>query len=162
MTTATEDLYERDYYAWTRAQAKALRQMAKEHWNGPLDLPRLAEEVQDMGHEQRYAMECQLERLLEHLLKLEWSRAEAPRRPWKLSCLGARSHLDARLTPSLRRAVLAGLPKRWANARRRAKLAMQEHGEIDMTALLPETCPYTMAQLLDPDWWPASRHGIER
>ncbi len=44
MATREEDLYAEDYYAWTRDQAAALRRLAKEHWNGPLDLAHLAEE----------------------------------------------------------------------------------------------------------------------
>ena len=161
MAISTDDLYERDFYAWTRQQATALRRLAAERRNGPLDPARLAEEVQDMGNEQRLAVESQLERLMEHLVKLEWSVAREPRRQWMLSCLDARTHITARLTPTLRRAILPHLSKRWTNARRRAKLALMEHGEADIANLFPETCPYGTDQLLDPDWWPASRQGIE-
>jgi hypothetical protein len=45
MATRQEDLYVEDFYAWTRDQAAALRRLAEERWNGPLDLTHLAEEV---------------------------------------------------------------------------------------------------------------------
>ncbi len=38
MATRQEDLYAEDFYAWTQDQAAALRRLAKERWNGPLDL----------------------------------------------------------------------------------------------------------------------------
>jgi len=44
-TTRPDHLYRSDYYAWTRDQADALRRLAAERWNGPLDLANLAEEV---------------------------------------------------------------------------------------------------------------------
>jgi DNA-binding PucR family transcriptional regulator len=64
-------LYDKDFYAWTRAQADALRRLASERWNGPLDLEHLAEEVEDLGRSELSTVRSQLERVLEHLLKLE-------------------------------------------------------------------------------------------
>jgi Domain of unknown function DUF29 len=49
MATSAERLYKEDFYAWTREQAAALRRLADERWNGPLDLLHLAEEVEDLG-----------------------------------------------------------------------------------------------------------------
>src|SRR5918996_323450 len=49
-----------------RDQAAALRRLADERWNGPLDLLHLAEEVEDLGSEQQWAVESQLERIIEH------------------------------------------------------------------------------------------------
>jgi hypothetical protein len=44
--------FKEDFYAWTRDQAEALRRLADQRWNGPLDLLHLAEEVEDLGSEQ--------------------------------------------------------------------------------------------------------------
>jgi DNA-binding PucR family transcriptional regulator len=82
MASRPEDLYREDFYAWTRDQAAALRQLAEARWNGPLDLAHLAEEVEDLGSEQKWAIESQLERIIEHTLKLEYSPAADPRRKW--------------------------------------------------------------------------------
>ena len=70
--------YEDDFYAWTRHQASALRRLADQRWTGPLDLLHLAEEVEGLGSEQQWAVESQLERIIEHLLKLEHSPSSQP------------------------------------------------------------------------------------
>ena len=54
MATRPEQLYKDDFYAWTREQAGALRHLADQRWNGPLDLLHLAEEIEDLGSEQQW------------------------------------------------------------------------------------------------------------
>lgn len=54
MGTRAQRLYKEDFYAWTRDQAAALRRLADQRWNGPLDVLHLAEEVEDLGSEQRW------------------------------------------------------------------------------------------------------------
>jgi hypothetical protein len=157
MATRPDQLYEDDFYAWTRHQARALRRLKALRLNTDLDLDHLAEEVRDLGSEQLYAIQSQGERLIEHLLKLEHSRHDQPRRPWMLSVNGARREIARRLTATLRKRLLASLPQLYANARTDAVLALEDHGEPDAVAALPPTCPYTLEQLLDPDWLPPSR-----
>lgn len=160
MTRDAAELYEQDYYAWTKAQAAALRRLAAERWNGPLDLDRLAEEVEDLGSSQRYAVESQIERIIEHLLKLEHSPSATLRRQWLVSVNNARGHVGRRLTPSMRREIEARLADCYARARRRAAMGLWDHGEIDEAELLPITCPYGFDQLIDEGWLPASQHGF--
>ena len=57
MASRPEQLYEEDFYAWTRDQAGALRRLAEQRWNGPLDLAHLAEEVEELGMQARNAVE---------------------------------------------------------------------------------------------------------
>ena len=57
-------LYEEDFYLWTRNQADALRRLAAERWNGPLDLEHLAEEVEDLGRGQLLTVLSQIERAI--------------------------------------------------------------------------------------------------
>lgn len=71
-------LYEEDFYAWTKNQAAALRRLAAQRWNGPLDLANLAEEVEDLGKTERNAVRSRLRRIIEHGLKLEHSPAPEP------------------------------------------------------------------------------------
>ncbi len=57
MTKVLErDLYEADFFAWTQHQSKELRRFARTRPNLPLDLPHLAEEIADLGKEQRNAL----------------------------------------------------------------------------------------------------------
>ena len=160
MSIATEDLYESDFYAWTRAQAGALRGLAEARWNGPLDLARLAEEVEDLGSERRDAVLSQLRRIMEHLLKLEYSAHPEPRRQWLLSVDEAREAVIDRLTPTIRLVVEERIDELYRRARRRAVLGLTDHGER-VASELPERCPYLLDQLLDETWLPANRHGLE-
>jgi hypothetical protein len=160
MAPRPEQLYKDDFYAWTREQAGALRRMADQRWNGSLDLLHLAEEVEHLGSEQRWAVESQLERVIEHLLKLEHSPSQDPRRQWMISVNTARGEIGRRLTCTLRREVEPGVPERYRQARRRANLALLDRGEKDPARALPQDCPYGLDELLADEWWPANRHGL--
>ena len=76
-------LYETDYCAWTRQQAADLRKLAKRRTNTPIDAAHLAEEVEDLGRSERDAVRSQVRRIIEHLLKLEFSPAAEPRAEWE-------------------------------------------------------------------------------
>lgn len=154
MATRPDELYEEDFYAWTRHQARELRRLRALRLNTSLDLAHLAEEIRDLGSEQLYAIQSQMTRLIEHLLKLEHSAHEQPRRQWMLSVGSARAEIEDRLTTTLRKRLHAALPKLYERARRAATLALEDHGEPEAAASLPPACPYTLDQLLDPDWLP--------
>lgn len=154
------ELYEEDFYAWTRDQAAALRRMAGDRWNGPLDLKHLAEEIEDVGSERRDAVRSQLRRIIEHLLKLEHSRARDPRAGWVDSILDARAEIPDRITPTIQREVAEELARLYVAARKRAAHGLSTHGEQEIARELPERCPYAFADLLSDDWYPSNRHGI--
>ena len=71
------DLYERDYYAWTDTQVRALRER---NLSG-LDWENLAEEVEDLGKSERHRLENHLELLQMHLLKWAY-RPQRRTRNW--------------------------------------------------------------------------------
>jgi Domain of unknown function DUF29 len=160
MATRGEQLYEEDFYAWTRDQAAALRRLADERWNGPLDLLHLAEEVEDLGSEQQWAVESQLERIIEHLLKLEHSSSAEPRRQWMISVNNARGEIGRRLTPTIRNHVEPALADLYRRSRRNAELSLLDHKQGEAARGLPAECPYAFANLLVDEWWPANRHGL--
>jgi Domain of unknown function DUF29 len=160
MATRPEQLYKDDFYAWTREQAQALRRLAEQRWNGPLDLEHLAEEVEDLGSEQQWAVESQLERVIEHLLKLEYSSTADPRRQWMISVVDGRGEIERRMTATIRNEVEPALEKRYRRARRKAELALTDQGEKDAARALPAACPYAFDDLIADEWWPANRHGL--
>jgi hypothetical protein len=160
MATRPEQLYKDDFYAWTRDQARALRRLAEERWNGPLDLEHLAEEVEDFGSEQQWAVESQLERVIEHLLKLEHSASADPRRQWMISVVDGRGEIERRMTATIRNEVEPTLGKRYRRARRKAELALAADGEKEAARALPDDCPYDFDDLIADEWWPANRHGL--
>jgi DNA-binding PucR family transcriptional regulator len=161
MATEPQDLYRQDFYVWAKAQAAALRDLAAQHWNGPLDLEHLAEEVEDLAEERQAAVLSQLERIIEHLLKLEHSPSEDPRRQWMISVIDARGEIERRLTASIRRNLEPELGRLYRRARRKTGLSMADHGEHEAAEALPEACPFALDDLLADEWWPASRHGLK-
>jgi hypothetical protein len=160
MATKQAELYDEDFFAWTRDQAAALRRLAKERWNGPLDLEHLAEEIEDVGSERRDAVRSQVRRILEHLLKLEHSRAVDPRGVWKDSIDDARAEAEDKLTATIRRDVVAELPRLYDRARYKAARGLREKGEAESAASLPDVNPYDLDLILRHDWYPTNRHGI--
>jgi len=153
-------LYERDYYAWTRAQAAILRRMRQQEAETGLDLANLAEEVEDLGRSERDAVRSQVRRIIEHLLKLEYSGAREPRDSWMDTVADARAVLDDKLSPSLRRDVKAVWPRLYAQVLSKVRRALRRFDEPDAAAALPADCPYDLDDICRPEWYPANRHGI--
>jgi hypothetical protein len=161
MATRLDRLYEEDFYAWTQDQVRALRRLAQTRPNEAIDFRHLIEEVRDLGKSERDAVRSQIARLIEHALKLEHSPAREPRDGWYDTIADARRELHFKLSPRLRRDAAARLADLYAFARRAASRALRRHGEVDAAEALPATCPYTLDQLLDEDWFPASRYGFD-
>ncbi len=152
-TAPADDLYEEDFFAWTQAQASELRRFARTRPNLPLDLDRIAEEIQDLGRERRDALRSWTLRILEHLLLLEHSPAEEPRRGWAREVTAFRNDIDTRLTTSLRRDLKRQLPRLYARARRNLVSEFERYGEAEVAKHLPERCPYTLEEVLS-EFWP--------
>ena len=76
-TLAQDKSYEEDYVAWAERQAAHLRAGRVD----ALDLPNLAEELEDMGRSERRELDSRLEILIAHLLKKEL-QPEAYTRSW--------------------------------------------------------------------------------
>jgi len=158
MTANPASKYETDYVTWTREQAEMLR---ARHWDS-LDLEHLIEEIEDLGDNKLDAFEGALTRVIEHLLKLQYSTAAEPRRGWEVSSIATHRVNAAR---RLRRASplrkLADLDSIYADGRRLAAESFKGFGDTD-PAVLPAECPYTLDQLLDPDWLPTNPNFPER
>jgi Domain of unknown function DUF29 len=164
MTEATvadvATLYDDDFYAWALGQAETLRQLAETRPNLPLDFPHLIDEVEDLARSQRRGVLRQLDRLIQHLLKLEYSVRAEPRRQWLISVNDARGELDLDLTPAIRTTLPQELPRIFERARRAAALALADHGEVEASRALATSCPYRLDELIDQNWLPSNRHGL--
>jgi hypothetical protein len=156
-----KSLYHEDYYAWTRVQAAELRRLARARVNSTLDLENLAEEVESLGRSDLKTVQSQVRRIIEHLLKLEYSPASEPRADWRHTIAQARDEVEDHLTASMRLDVENALPKLFGRARRDAAFALDKHGELDAAKALPATCPYSLDQVATHDWYPKSRHGLD-
>lgn len=156
MRNTAEQLYETDFYAWTRRQADALRRWAAMRPNHELDLAHIAEEIADLGQEQRNAVRSWTVRILEHLLLLQHSTAREPRRHWTREVINFRAEIAARLTRSLRADLARRLPALYDQARRQLVTELERFGEGGTAAQLPSACPYSLQEVIG-DWWPAER-----
>ena len=65
-----------------------------------------------------------------------------------------RGEIERRLTPTLQRDLLRRRPQLYAEARRNLARKLERYGEADVTARLPERCPWTLDQILG-DFWPS-------
>ncbi len=147
-------LYETDFVAWTKQQAAELRRLRDARVNTRLDLDQLAEEVEDLGSEQRFAVRSFVIRAIEHLLKLEFSTATEPRALWLRSLRNARKSAARRMTATLRHDLDAQLPKLFDDARDEVVFALEHYREFAALEQLPFANPYSLEQILDPDWLP--------
>jgi hypothetical protein len=154
MAASLDDLYERDFYAWTRRQARALRRLAETRPNVSLDLPHLIEEVEDLGKSERNAARSHLRTIIEHCLKLACSPASEPRAGWTLTIGRTRTAIEDRLTPTLRRGLRTNLSRLYDQARKDTALELRLFGEPEAADALPERCPWTLAELLREEWYP--------
>lgn len=155
MHSVPAKLYDEDFYAWTQVQARALADFAATRPNTPIDFPHLIEEVEDLGRSARNAVRNQLRCLLEHLLKLAYSKATEPRRGWLATVDQSRLELRDQLTPTLLHEIEAELPRLYRDARLLTIRRLTEFGEDEAAARLPDAWPFPLDQFLDPDWYPA-------
>ena len=140
--------YDSDFYAWTQAQAAALR--AKD-WPA-LDVAHLAEEIADVGNALRFTIESHLERLLLHLLKYRYDPAQDPRRLWRLTIRHARREIAKRAGGSLQ-----DYPAQYlATAYRYAREDAADETDLPLTTF-PEACPWSVEQVLSPVFWPEAQ-----
>jgi hypothetical protein len=139
--------YDTDFYTWTQTQAAALR--AKD-WSA-LDIEHIAEEIDSLGKSDRRALVSHLDRLLLHLLKWRYDPAREPRRGWQLTMRHARRELAQLLADNR---SLHGYPaERLADAYRHARGDAAIDTGLPL-ATFPEVCPWSVAQVLDEEFWP--------
>lgn len=148
------NLYEDDFALWAERQAAILRARRFDE----LDLENLIEEVEDLGRRERDMVESHIETILEHLLKLALSNADRPRRGWLVTVDKQRARLARKLTTTLRNHLETALPALYAGLRRPVARQLEKDGVSP--GALPPACPYTLDQILDPDWYPDHPRGL--
>lgn len=136
--------HENDFYAWTQEQAHLLK-TGKLH---QIDWQYIAEELEDMGRSEKRQLESRLELLIMHLLKWQF-QPNLRSRSWQLTIKEQRLRLEKllqknpSLQPSLTEAIEDVYPLATLTAERETGLS-----------LFPETCPYTLTEILSLEFFP--------
>jgi hypothetical protein len=173
-TAGQASLYDRDFQDWAAEQAGLLREAEEGRKAGDpaarfralalLDCANLAEEIEALAKRDRRELRSRLGTILEHLLKLEFSPADAPRTGWANTVRRERDEVRALLrdNPSLRGAVAELLADARPGAEERAVAELAHHGEAKdafKAKLFGADC-YEPEQVLGDDWWPDRSGGI--
>jgi hypothetical protein len=138
-STVTTDLHQ-----WAIDTAEAIRKREFSH----IDWERVAEEIEALAGSEERALESHLMQLIYHLLKIQY-QPERRGRSWDLSVKAHRSEIRRLLKkqPSLKRYLQE--PGTLAGA---YVAALGESGRENLpdevVTRFPETCPYTLTDLL--------------
>ena len=147
-------LYETDYAAWARKNAELLRDKRFSE----LDIDHLLEELSDMGRSEKNELESRLLILIAHLLKYQFQYRQLSERwrefqgvSWRTTIVEQRKRLHRRLkkSPGLKAYLPTAITDVYPDA---VELAAEETGLP--AASFPESCPYSIPQLLDTEYFP--------
>jgi Domain of unknown function DUF29 len=142
----TAGLYERDFNLWVEEQVALLETGAFQR----LDLENLIEEIRDMARRQRKAIRSDLIVVLTHLLKWQY-QVEQRSTGWTGSIVEHRRRIRDEIEES---PSLAGYP---GEVLERCYRGAREQAAAETgwpQARFPEACPYTLEQVVDPDFLP--------
>ncbi|MBD2666139.1 hypothetical protein B6N60_01823 [Richelia sinica FACHB-800] len=145
---ATSLIYEQDYTEWLDITRNQLQNRDLEN----IDWEHLIEEITSLGNEQRHKVESYLLRLLIHLLIYDYWKSEKDwsGKGWEKEIDNFRLELDLLLESKvLYNHCLKVLDKIYLKARSNAIRKSQLSPEI-----FPETCPYPLTEILNPEWLP--------
>lgn len=139
-------LYDEDFYAWAMKSAELIRQG---RW-AEIDQEHMAEEMESMGRSEWYELVDRLAVLLAHLLKWRYQPERRGNR-WRLTIKEQRRRVQLRLkkSPSLQHEIGETLFEAYESAVLKAAKEVQV-----AESFFPSTCPFTLEQVLDSDFWP--------
>lgn len=138
--------YEVDYLAWLETTIDHLRDRRYEQ----VDWANLIEELEDMGRSERRRLESNTIVILLHLLKWQ-HQPQARTGSWQASIIEHRRRVRKALqtSPSLQPYLQEIFSECYLEAVKQAAAETQLP-----LATFPETCPYTIAHLLDDNFLP--------
>ena len=139
-------LYEIDDSLWLEETIELLK--AKKF--DALDLDNLIEELEDLGNEKKFRVASLLEQIIRHCLLLQlWTgEREYNQDHWELEIVNFQIQLKRGLTTNLRNYLQNEL----TNIYEDAVFFVRKKTKNKVT--FPDTCPYSLEELLDPNWLP--------
>ena len=140
-------LYDDDIVLWSERQGELLRRRAAGELvnDAELDWPNIAEEIESVGNEQRFAVESLLVQAIVHRLEAEAWPSCRDMETWLADAMRFRGDAASRFVPSMRQRI--DLDRIY----RRALRALPR--VIDGQAVPPPApvCPYTLDWLLSEE-----------
>ncbi|MFS8837211.1 DUF29 domain-containing protein [Synechococcus sp. R6-5] len=139
-------LYDCDFYAWTQEQAALLR---SGQWD-QLDIPNLVEEIEALGRQERRELVNRLGILVGHLLKWQFQPQQRSK-SWTATIIEQRQEVQELIAdnPSLKSYLVEAMNK----AYQKSVLLVVKETPLSLDDL-PAHCPYTLDQVMDPDFYP--------
>ncbi len=138
-----DQLYDRDFNLWIEKMTTALRTRDVE----AMDWQNLLEEIEDMGNSEKRSLESYLERLIEHILKLQYWESEKSHnsKHWQVEVNNFRNRIKRLLkrSPSLRNYMSEIYPEIYQDAVSSWRI------EFD----IPDSEPIPLEKILDKDYF---------
>ena len=139
-------LYEIDDSLWLEETIELLKAKNFE----ALDLENLIEELEDLGNEKKFRVAGFLQQIIRHCLLLQfWTRErEYNQAHWQAEIVSFKDKLKRYLTTNLRKYLEQEFDNIYEDAVRYVRQ------KTDNQVNFPDTCPYSLEELLDPNWLP--------
>ncbi len=154
------ELYETDFIGWTEQQGRLLREIAARPGNDRLDWSNIAEEIESLGRSQYRGLLSQVQRVIVHLLKLQFSPAQHPRAGWMDTIDDGRREIATYMIsdPGLAARMIEIVATANRLARIETERALRRYEEADAASRVREHVDfYTESQVVQ-DWFPDATH----
>ncbi|MBD2290499.1 DUF29 domain-containing protein [Microcystis wesenbergii FACHB-1317] len=147
-------LYEIDDSLWLEETIELLKNKRYED----LDLENLIEELEDLGNEKKFRVASFLQQIIRHCLLLQfWTRErEYNQAHWQAEIVSFKDKLKRYLTTNLRKYLEQEFDNIYEDAVRYVRQ------KTDNQVNFPDTCPYSLEELLDPNWLPSYHQGDKK
>ena len=147
-------LYEIDDSLWLEETIELLKAKNFE----ALDLDNLIEELEDLGNEKKFRVASFLQQIIRHALLLQFwiSEREYNQAHWQAEIISFQYQLKRYLTTNLRQYLEQEFEQIYFESLRYVRQ------KNDNKVNLPDTCPYSLEELLDPNWLPSDNQGDKK
>ena len=139
-------LYEIDDSLWLEETIELLK--AKKF--DALDLENLIEELEDLGNEKKFRVASFLQQIIRHCLLLQFWTSERKynQAHWQAEIVSFKDKLKRYLTTNLRKYLEQEFEQIYFESVRYVRQ------KTDNKVNFPDICPYSLEELLDPNWLP--------
>ena len=139
-------LYEIDDSLWLEETIELLKAKNFE----ALDLDNLIEELEDLGNEKKFRVASFLQQIIRHCLLLQFWTSERKynQAHWQAEIVSFQYQLKRYLTTNLRKYLEQEFEQIYFESVRYVRQ------KTDNKVNFPDICPYSLEELLDPNWLP--------